>query len=281
MPADAALPATHPVTVRAYSSSGAPAYEEPLNRRFLYGDITTRFVNQIPFTASDRIVLDIGCGTGFVFDQTAALFARLGIAGIGVEPAMGMLDIARAKHGGNPRCTFAPGSFECLPLADGSVDRIVSTLALHWVKSVPVAAQEMRRVLRPGGAADLLMIARDDGARFKRAVVAAQRRHLSFAQIIATAGLVQRLTPLEAVAALEPFADAFSVDVRQFDEVVFGTFEQHMAWWLARSSPIIAEVADRNQFMADLRAELLRLDTEAGIPFDASYLWITIRSNRP
>ncbi len=275
---DPRVEAVVPDTVGSYSTFGALAYEEPLNKRFLYGDITTRFVDQIPFAAADHTVLDIGCGTGFVFDHTATRFAALGIRGIGVEPAPGMLDIARAKYQGNPRYTFAAGSFENLPVPDASVDRIVSTLALHWVKSVPVAAVEMRRVLRPQGAADLLMIARDDGARFKRAVVAAQRRHLSFAQIMATAGLVQRLTPKEVVAAFAPFAGGFTVEVRQFDEVVFGTFEQHMAWWLARSSPVIAAVADRAGFMADLRTELSRLGTETGIPFDTSYLWITVRS---
>jgi ubiquinone/menaquinone biosynthesis C-methylase UbiE len=49
-----------------------------------------------------------------------------------------------------------------------SADKIISTLALHWVKSLDAAAMELRRVLMDDGSLDILMIARDDGATFKR-----------------------------------------------------------------------------------------------------------------
>ena len=38
-----------------------------------------------------------------------------------------------------------------LPLADASVDLVFSNLCLQWVEALPVAIDELRRVLRPGG----------------------------------------------------------------------------------------------------------------------------------
>ncbi|MBI2567774.1 MAG: class I SAM-dependent methyltransferase [Candidatus Schekmanbacteria bacterium] len=266
----------HETTVQSYSEKGSLSYEDPANKNFLYGDITVRFIKNIIFPPKDRVVLDLGCGTGFVFDETYQLFHDRGIRGIGVEPADGMRQIAMTKYRDDHSYSFLAGSFEHIPLPDRSVDHIVSTLALHWVESLSVAAAEMRRVLNPGGNADLLMIARDDGARFKKAIVAALRRHLTFGQIMATATLVQRVTPAQVKEAFAPFVGSFDVDVHRFDEVVYGRFADHMKWWQARSSPVIAEVRDKKQFMQDLREELEAIRIDRGIPFDASYLWIKI-----
>ena len=197
--------------------------------------------------------------------------------GIGIEPAEGMLEIAIDKYGADPMFEFFPGSFEEIPLADASVDMIVSTLALHWVKSLEVAVAEMNRVLRDGGSLDILMIARDDGAEFKKAIVATQRKHLTFAQIMKTATLVQRANVKDVLKAFAPFEDRFDVGVKMFKDIVYGSFDEHMKWWTARSSPVIAEVEDKARFMDDLRDELEKMRDEQGIPFDTAYHWITLR----
>ena len=268
----------HPDTIRSYSERGAQAYEDPMNKNFLYGDITVRFLKQVRFGARDRVVLDLGCGTGFVFDELSSEFARRGMRGIGVEPAEGMLQIARDKYAAEERFSFLAGSFEQIPLPDRSVDRIISTLALHWVKSLDVAVREMRRVIKDTGSLDVFMIARDDGAVFKKAIVNALRKHLTFAQIIGTAGLVQRVTAPELERAFRPFEGGFDVKATEFRDVVHGTFDEHMKWWTARSTPVIAEVKDKPQFMLDLRRELEAMDQGAGIPFDTAYLWLNVTS---
>ncbi len=271
--------ATRKSTVSSYSTRGSKAYEDPMNKNFLYGDITVRFISQIPFPPGEKVVLDVGCGTGFVFDELFDLFKEKGMQGIGIEPADGMLEIAIEKYGDNDMFSFHDGSFENIPLEDRSVDKIISTLALHWVKSLNVAASEMRRVLRDAGSLDILMIAKDDGANFKKAIVNALRKHLTFAQIMDTATLVQRVTSDEVKAAFAPFDDCFTVDVKKHTDIVFGTFDEHMKWWTARSSPVIAEVEDKDRFMVDLREELEKIGTDKGIPFDTAYYWITAKAN--
>lgn len=266
-------------TIRSYSERGAQAYEDPMNKNFLYGDITVRFLKQVQFRAQDKVVLDLGCGTGFAFDELYGEFARRDMRGIGVEPAEGMLQIAIDKYNkGEPRFSFLQGSFEQIPMPDQSVDKIISTLALHWVKSLDVAVQEMRRVIKDTGSIEIFMIARDDGAIFKKAIVNALKKHLTFAQIMSTAGLVQRVTAPELERAFRPFDGRFDVRATEFRDVVYGSFDDHMKWWKARSTPVIAEVEDKQQFMLDLRRELEAMDHGTGIPFDTAYLWLKVTS---
>jgi hypothetical protein len=51
-----------------------------------------------------------------------------------------------------------------------------------------------------------------------------------------------------------------------------------MKWWKARSTPVIAEVEDKEAFMNDLRVELEKMTTPDGIPFDTAYLYITAKA---
>ena len=63
------------------------------------------------------------------------------------------------------------------------------------------------------------MIAKDDGARFKRAIVAALRKHLSFSQIMTTAALdagILSSTEGELIAEAERLRDAV-IQVSNFD----------------------------------------------------------------
>ena len=53
----------------------------------------------------------------------------------GIDPAKGMLEIANNKIK-DKRIKFKEGSFEKIPLKNNSVDKIISTLALHWVTSI-------------------------------------------------------------------------------------------------------------------------------------------------
>ena len=265
-------------TVTSYSQRGAQNYEDPMNKNFLYGDITVRFIRKIPIRDRDRVILDIGCGTGFIFDELANLFHTKGLQGIGVEPAKGMLQYAREKYKDDNTFSFFEGSFENIPLPGKSVDHIVSTLALHWVKSLKVAASEMRRVLRDDGYLDILMIAKDDGAEFKKSIVAALKKHLSFKQIMGTANLVQRARADQVYSAFSAFDEGYNIVVEEYRDVVYGTFDEHMKWWSARSTPVIAEVEDKEAFMKDLRDELDKTNTNQGIPFDTAYFHILIRS---
>ena len=66
------------------------------------------------------------------------------------------------------------GDVLALPLADGAVDGIVSSLCLQWVDDLPAAFTELHRVLRGGGTAILATIGRESLCELRAAVVAAE-----------------------------------------------------------------------------------------------------------
>jgi ubiquinone/menaquinone biosynthesis C-methylase UbiE len=97
-----------------------------------------------------EVVLDPGCGTGW---QAGGLRrAAAGVRVIGADLSAGMLGRARAA-GAWPLLQADAGR---LPLADRSVDLVVTRGVLHHLPDVSGALAEWRRVLRPAGAVVLV-----------------------------------------------------------------------------------------------------------------------------
>jgi len=113
--------------------------------------------------------------------------------------------------------------------------------------------------------------------KFKRAIVEALKKHLSFGQIMKTAGLVQRVNKEQLEASFKKHFHNFDVDVKNPKDVIYGTFAEHMKWWKARSTTVIADVKDKTTFMQDLETEMNKISTPRGIPFDSSCFWIKLR----
>ncbi len=88
--------------------------------------------------------MDVACGTG----RYAAHLAARGFDVRGFDTSPGMLALARAKV---PDAGFAMADMVRLPVADYSVDVVVSTLALSHVEDLAPAFAEAARILRPGG----------------------------------------------------------------------------------------------------------------------------------
>lgn len=88
--------------------------------------------------------LDAGCGTG----RLTAELVTIGYDAIGVDVTDEMLTVARRSV---PGADFRRGSFDRLPVEDGSVDLIVSGLAVCHADELESAFAEFARVLRPGG----------------------------------------------------------------------------------------------------------------------------------
>lgn len=99
----------------------------------------------------DETVVDVGCGTG---NLSAAILRALSSQGrvLGVDISAGMLEQARAKVS-DPRVTWHHASVERLPFDDASVDRVICFSAWPHVVERAAAANELLRVLRPGGIA--------------------------------------------------------------------------------------------------------------------------------
>ena len=98
-------------------------------------------------------VLDIGCGPGLLTLPAAAAAASTGrVIGVDANPAM----LARAAARRSPATDAAPITWlhaaeSAIPVADSSMDKVVSGLKLQYAGDVGAVVQEVCRVLRPGG----------------------------------------------------------------------------------------------------------------------------------
>jgi SAM-dependent methyltransferase len=102
-------------------------------------------------------VLEIGSGTGNVTLRIAQ--AQPGATVTGIDPDAASVAFARQKAArAGLAVRFEEGRAGQLPLADGSVDRVVSSLMFHHLEGEErlTALQEVRRVLAPGGSLHIL-----------------------------------------------------------------------------------------------------------------------------
>jgi SAM-dependent methyltransferase len=93
-------------------------------------------------------VLDVACGTG----NATIPAARIGARTTGVDFAPGLLDIARERAAdAMVEIDFVEGDAQDLPFEDARFDRVVSTFGHMFAPDHRRTADEMKRVLRPGG----------------------------------------------------------------------------------------------------------------------------------
>jgi SAM-dependent methyltransferase len=99
-----------------------------------------------------EIVLDLGSGAGFDAFLAARQLAGTGRV-IGVDMTAAMVAKARrnAAKAGYPNVEFRLGEIEALPVADASVDLIISNCVINLSPDKPRVLAEAFRVLRPGG----------------------------------------------------------------------------------------------------------------------------------
>jgi SAM-dependent methyltransferase len=93
-------------------------------------------------------VLDVACGTG----NATLPAARTGARTTGLDFAPGLLEIARERAADAMlEIDFIEGDAQAMPFEDGSFDRLVSTFGHMFAPDHRRTADEMKRVLRPGG----------------------------------------------------------------------------------------------------------------------------------
>uniref|UniRef100_A0A383W7N9 Methyltransferase type 11 domain-containing protein n=1 Tax=Tetradesmus obliquus TaxID=3088 RepID=A0A383W7N9_TETOB len=122
--------------------------------------ITERLLDRLEDCLSSFPTAVILGGAGEVVAQGLA-GGRAGVQRvIHMDTSQGMLELAKeraaeqqARHppGHVPETSYVLADEEYLPLADGSVDLIVSCLGLHWVNDVPGTLAQIRRALKPDG----------------------------------------------------------------------------------------------------------------------------------
>jgi SAM-dependent methyltransferase len=103
----------------------------------------------------DRLVLEVGCGQGAVLSHLRRRGARV----FGLD--MSMMSLRHAFDGfaamGWPDRRFLQSDAERLPFPDYCFDAVVSFGVLHHTPNTAGAIEEVRRVLRPGGMAVVML----------------------------------------------------------------------------------------------------------------------------
>jgi malonyl-CoA O-methyltransferase len=141
--------------VRAAFARAAASYDAAA---VLQREIADRLMERLEYIRiTPARILDLGCGTGYVTHRLAKRYRHAQL--LGLDLAQPMAHAARRRN--TPRLPFALGrqlgrcrfviaDAELLPLADHSMDMIVSSLTLQWCDPDRVF-RECRRVLKPGG----------------------------------------------------------------------------------------------------------------------------------
>jgi len=122
--------------------------------------VWAELLDSLPFEGDER-VLDMGCGRGAVLGMVAKLVPRGRAVGLDLwrsqdqsgnspEAAWRNLDLEGVRN----RCELQTGDMGAMPFPDCAFDLVVSSLAIHNIKSSQgrlQAIDEAVRVLRPGG----------------------------------------------------------------------------------------------------------------------------------
>lgn len=135
-----------PTAVRAGYDRWAAVYDHDANPLIALEESR---VYELVGDVRGRNVLDLGCGTG----RHALRLAAGGAMVTGIDFSEGMLAEARRKPGADGIRFLAHDLLTPLPFVDASFDLVVSGLVLEHLPTLDGFFVEMRRVLKPGGAA--------------------------------------------------------------------------------------------------------------------------------
>jgi malonyl-CoA O-methyltransferase len=102
-----------------------------------------------PFKFAPGVVLDLGAGTGRMTRELKRRYRRALVVALDLAP--GMLREARRHQQLFRRFERVCGDAVRLPIADATVDVVVSSLMLQWCDPPDQAFAEIRRVLKPDG----------------------------------------------------------------------------------------------------------------------------------
>jgi len=126
--------------------------EEPFPQAAVDASLGCGVPTAVADLAEGETVLDLGSGAGADVLISARRVGPTGNA-IGLDMTDEMLDLARANavEAGVDNVEFLKGYLEEMPLADASVDVVISNCVINLSGDKPQVIREAARVLRPGG----------------------------------------------------------------------------------------------------------------------------------
>lgn len=121
-------------------------HEESSRTHFLDRWTRQSLLDGIGPQISNATIIDLGCSTGYLLEDLARAHPSATLIGVDLVAA-GL----RKAHASVPGARLLHADARALPLADGSVDALVSANLLEHIPDDVQALREARRVLRPGG----------------------------------------------------------------------------------------------------------------------------------
>jgi len=136
--------------VRRSFAAASGTYDSVARLQRNVGKELLRFVGVENLTGA---LLDLGCGTGFLTGEVLRPGGRHADLHsiIALDIAWPMLLTTRAKLKDQQDVVYVCADAEYLPLADQSVDNVMSNLALQWCVNLAAVFADIRRVLRADG----------------------------------------------------------------------------------------------------------------------------------
>jgi len=205
-------------------------------------------------------VLDLACGDGYLL---ALLRERLGSMArlIGVDMSPDELSVARARLGSTVdlRCERA----QAMTVETGSIDTVVSHMALMLMAPIDEVVGEIRRILRHGGAL--------------AAVIASDRRSpgawAEFLDIVRELGAAPMIALGDSrMRTIAGIRDVFStsrgwseIAIEEFDLTLDGPWPQVEALLLSTYIPALAKPALREPLLREIRARIPALANSQGV----------------
>jgi SAM-dependent methyltransferase len=146
--------------------------------------------------AEGETVLDLGSGAGFDCFLAAKRVGPSGrVIGVDMTPAMLSKARANADMAGAANVEFRLGEIEALPVADATVDVIISNCVINLSPDKARVFKEAHRVLKPGG-----RLAVSDVVAFAEVPESVRRDMALYSGCIAGASPIQELEALLAGA---------------------------------------------------------------------------------
>ena len=127
----------------------AEVYQQKIDRRF--APVIQKVLDRATLRPGEA-VLDLGTGTGSVAILAATKIGPMGrITAIDISPAMLNKARARIRAHALANVTLAEGRAEAIPASADSFDAVLASLSLMYVIDRAAAANEIARIMRPGG----------------------------------------------------------------------------------------------------------------------------------